>query len=107
MIGGAGLVVAVSLGAYFGSTALSKKSESNSSGYCDASDACNKTGLALRSDGLSAANAATASVVVGGLAVVGGVVLIATAPRAHAAPSAAAAPSVALGPGAASLVWRW
>jgi hypothetical protein len=102
-VGGAGLVVAVGLGAYFGTTAINKKNASNENGSCDASDSCNAMGLALRSQGLSAANGATASVVAGGVALVTGIVLVATAPKARAV----AAPSVALGPGSASLRWRW
>ena len=61
VIGGAGLVVAVGLGSFFGATAISKKNQSNSNGSCDVSDSCNATGLGLRSDGLSAANGATAT----------------------------------------------
>jgi hypothetical protein len=102
-IGGVGLGVGVSLGAYFGSAALDKKSQSNQAGHCDAADTCDATGLSLRSQGLSAANAATASVIAGGVAVVGGIVLVATAPR--RAP--AAVPAAVLGPGAAALRWRW
>jgi hypothetical protein len=102
-LAGAGAVVAVGLGSYFGARAISKKSESNGGGNCDAADTCNATGLSLRSEALSAANASTASIVVGGLALAVGVVLVVTAPK--AAPKAA--PSVALGPGAASLTWRW
>jgi hypothetical protein len=100
-VGGAG-VVGVVLGAVFGVQALGAKS---AGGHCDSSDTCDAMGLALRSQGLKAANASTASFVLGGLALGTGIVLLATAPRGEPLP--AAVPSVAIGPAAASLVWRW
>ncbi len=103
-LGGAG-VVSVALGAAFGVQAVDKKNASNAGGHCDSSDTCDSIGLMLRSEGLNAANASTASIVVGALALGGGIVLVATAPG--GAPVPPTVPSVVVGPRAVSLAWRW
>ena len=99
VVGGVG-VVGLGVGAALGGLALSKKSASNADGHCDAADHCDGAGLALRSQGLTAATGSTVGFVVGGAALVTGIVLVATAPSAKE-------PAVALGPGGASLSWRW
>jgi hypothetical protein len=101
VVGGVG-VIGLGVGAGLGGMALSKKSQSNADGHCDAADRCDGTGLALRNQGLSAAAGSTVGFVVGGVALVTGIVLVATAPSARKP-----APVVALGPGGASLSWRW
>ena len=79
-VAGAG-AVGIAIGAIFGFNAQSKNNASNDNGHCDASNACDTTGLGLRSDAKSAATISTIGFVVGGVAVAGGAVLWFTAPK--------------------------
>jgi hypothetical protein len=79
-----GGVLAAGVGAFFGATALSKKSDS--SPYCNVGgvkDDCYGQGVSLRSDAVSDATLSSVLVGVGAAAVVGGVVLWLTAPSAN------------------------
>jgi hypothetical protein len=95
---GAGVVSAV-VGSVFGVVAKSKLDQSNANGHCDPSDACDGTGLSLRSNAGSAATGSTVAFVVAGVAIAGGAVLWFTAPRVHV--------GVAPGPRGLALVGEW
>lgn len=75
-VGGAALVT----GAVLGGVALSKNTDSKADNHCDASNACDDIGLALRLDAQKIGNASTAMFVVGGVLAATGVILVATAP---------------------------
>lgn len=79
-LGGAGGIGAV-VGFIIGGAALSKYSESNTAGRCDAQNLCDQMGLDLRKDAIGLANISTSLVIVGGVLFVGGVVLWSTAPK--------------------------
>jgi tetratricopeptide (TPR) repeat protein len=78
VIGGIGLAAA-GVGFGFGADAISKKDAS--SAHCNGANQCDPTGLALRSDGLSSATAATALVITGLVLAGAGVVMWLVAPR--------------------------
>ncbi len=99
VVGAAG-IVGVAVGAGLGVLALQKKSQSNTADHCDTSDACDGTGLGLRSDALAAANGSNAGFILGALAIGGGIALVATAPSANAPVNVGVSPRV-------SLAWRW
>jgi serine/threonine-protein kinase len=90
-LAGAG-VVSLAIGAVFGAVAKSKLDQSNSGNHCDASDACDETGLTLRQNAESAATGSTVAFVIAGVAVAGGAVLWFTAPGDGSSPANAAAP---------------
>ncbi len=73
--------IGVGVGIAFGFDAKSKMDDSNSSGHCKPNDRCDATGLAERSDALSAAGISTGSFVVAAGCVLGGIVLYLTSPR--------------------------
>jgi len=77
---GAG-VISVAVGAVVGIVAKSKLDQSNADNHCDATDACDGTGLQLRSSAGSAALGSTVAFVAGGVLLAGGAVLWFTAPR--------------------------
>jgi hypothetical protein len=81
VVGGAG-VVGLGIGAAFGIVALAKKADAIAD--CQPNDAreCDPTGLSLRAEGRSAANASTVSFALGGTALAAGILLFATAPAA-------------------------
>jgi hypothetical protein len=81
---GAG-VIGIAVGSVLGIVAKSKLDQSNADNHCDATDACDGTGLSLRSSAESAATGATVAFVVGGVLVAGGAVLWFTAPRPESA----------------------
>lgn len=85
VIAGVG-VVGLGVGAYFGVTALGKKSDS--SPFCGQNGAgpndCNAQGVALRSDAMSAGTISTVFIVAGGVATVAGLVVFLTAPSSKA-----------------------
>lgn len=93
---GAG-VVGLGVGAVFGLSAKSKQSDSNANGHCNAADACDGTGLALRQDALGAATLSSVFFVVGAVAVAGGAVLYLTAPKGDKRSGLAVAPSLGAG----------
>jgi hypothetical protein len=105
---GLGGVVGLVVGAVFGMQAITKKNDSNADGHCDASDACDAIGKALRADGIRSGNISTGLFVAGGVMVAGGVVLMVTAPPGGKAP-ASTRPSagLAIGPGSLALTGRW
>jgi hypothetical protein len=93
-LGGA-LLVGAGLG--FGLAAISKQSASEDNGHCSSDNRCDAEGLALRSDGLSAARVSTVLVTVGLLAIASGVTFYAIDARSagRAAPGAARAVAAA------------
>ncbi|MGO8991945.1 MAG: hypothetical protein ACLQVI_01355 [Polyangiaceae bacterium] len=101
VVAGAGVIGAV-IGSVFGVVAKSKLDQSNSNGHCDATDACDETGLALRGNAESAATASTVAFVVAGVAVAGGAALWFTAPRRESARV-----GLAPGPGGVTLIGKW
>jgi len=107
-VGGAG-VIGIVIGSIFGVQALSKKNASNASGHCDASDACDPTGIRLRSDSIRAGNISTATFVIGGVALAGGIVLFVTAPSSAATVTrgTSAQAGLMVGPGSVYLTGRW
>ena len=95
---GAG-VVSVVIGSVFGVVAKSKLDQSNANGHCDTTDACDGTGLTLRSNAQSAATGSTVAFMVAGVAIAGGAILWFTAPRVHV--------GLAPGPRSLALVGQW
>jgi hypothetical protein len=78
VIGGIGVAL-TGVGLGFGMDAISKKDASSL--HCNGANQCDPTGLALRSDGLSSATAATALVITGLVLAGAGVVMWLVAPR--------------------------
>jgi hypothetical protein len=78
--GGAGLL-GIGVGAVLGGLAIGRNDASKADGHCNASNGCDDTGFALRTESLALGNAATAAMVAGGVLVAGGVVLVVLAPR--------------------------
>jgi hypothetical protein len=78
-VAGAG-VVSLGIGSYFGLHAKDQYDQSNHSGC--SGDNCTKPAASIRSDAISAGNAATALFVVGGVLLAGGVVLWLVSPSA-------------------------
>lgn len=70
--------VGVGLGAGFGLSSLGKRNESRD--HCNV-DACDATGVGLRSDAMSAGNVSTIAFIAGGAALAGGIALVLTAPK--------------------------
>jgi hypothetical protein len=75
IITGAVGVVGLGLSGYFGLHAASLDSDSKKDGHCDAQQRCDATGGSLRGDAISAATAATVTLVVGGVLTATGVTL--------------------------------
>jgi TPP-dependent pyruvate/acetoin dehydrogenase alpha subunit len=74
--------VGLGVGTVFALQAMSKNSQSNSSG-CEG-DVCDGDGMQLRRDARSAGNVATVGFIAGGVLLAGGVTLILLAPKASA-----------------------
>ncbi|MDP9151748.1 MAG: hypothetical protein M3O36_17635, partial [Myxococcota bacterium] len=100
-LGGVG-VAGVTLGAVFGLAAKSKLDQSNA-GFCDATDHCNASGLALRKDATQAAMGSNIGLAIGGAALATGLVLYLTAPGAHRTPNVAVVAAPMLGGGGGAL----
>ena len=111
-------VVGIGLGAFFGVRAISKKNASNESGHCREGNKCDRYGIALRDEGLTAATVSTVMFIAGGVAAAGGVVLFLTASKADTGAAAtkgntrAAAKwlgdaQVAIGPGGVAVRGSW
>ncbi len=100
-------VVGLGVGIGFGVMAISRKNASNAPGFCDANDVCTMAGQQLRIDGVHAATASTALIVVGGAALGTGIVLIATAPSPGPKRDLAPSAHLSLGPLGASLTTRF
>lgn len=81
IVGGVGLV-GLGLGAWFGVSALSKRSDAE--GHCDPGfGACDAQGVELLDGARNAATLSTVGFIVGGIATAGAVVLFVTAPKAQ------------------------
>jgi len=106
VVGGVG-VVALGVGAYFGATALSKKSSEDAANGCPngSSGGCTSTGVTLSQDAYHDGNIATIALGIGAAAVVGGAVLWLTAPSAPA--SVSIAPTVGRGSACLGLTGAW
>lgn len=77
-------VVGIGVGAVLGATANSKWSQSTKAGdraYCDASNVCGPTGMALRNTVYDLARGSTAAFIAGSVLVAGGALVFFTAPR--------------------------
>jgi hypothetical protein len=77
IVAGAG-VLGIATGTGFGLTSIGKRDEAQS--HCHG-DVCTATGVGLRSDAMSAGNAATVSMALGAASLAGGLILILTAPK--------------------------
>jgi hypothetical protein len=82
--------VGMGVGIAFGFDAKSKQDASNANGHCQLNDQCDSTGLALRSNALTAAAISTGSFAAGAACLLGGVILYVTAPKHEPALSLAA-----------------
>jgi hypothetical protein len=82
VLGGVG-VASIAIGSVFGLIAISKNSDSNANGHCDASG-CDSTGTSLRNTALSDATVSTITFVAGGVLAAAGVVLVLATPHAKA-----------------------
>jgi hypothetical protein len=82
VVGGVG-IASIAVGSVLGLMAISKNSDSNANGHCDASG-CDATGTSLRNTALSDATVSTITFVAGGVLAAAGVVLVLTAPHAKA-----------------------
>ena len=69
--------VGIGVGAGFGLSSMSKRSDSRE--HC-VIDSCNATGVSLRDDAIKSGNIATIATIAGGAAVLGGLILVLTAP---------------------------
>jgi hypothetical protein len=91
-------VVAMGIGAYFGASAISKNTESNTGGGCDkATNRCDLAGTGLRNDARSQGNTSTVLFVVGGIFVAAGItmVIVGGSKSQDAKPTASLVPAVA------------
>lgn len=104
VLGGVG-VVGLGIGTFFGLTTASKKSDAN--GHCDASLACDATGVQLLHDAHVDGDVSTAAFIVGGVALAVGAVLWFTAPGAETGTARATAPSIGLAPNGVLLRGAW
>jgi hypothetical protein len=100
--GGAGLA-AIALGTVFGVMARGKRDDS--AAHCRG-NLCDALGVELRDDALTAADASTASFVIGIAALTGGAVLWFTAPKSAPPTVGRASVSAAVGPGLAAVTVR-
>jgi hypothetical protein len=90
VVGGAGLV-GIAAGAFFGFDTISKNNASNN-GHCQANSQCDPTGIQLRNEAMSSANASNIAFAAGGAVLAAGVVLYLTAPRSASSQSVGVAP---------------
>ena len=74
VVGGVG-IASIAVGLVLGLMAISKNSDSNANGHCDASG-CDATGTSLRNTALSDATVSTITFVAGGVLAAAGVVLV-------------------------------
>jgi hypothetical protein len=98
-------VIGLVTGAVFGVIAKSKMDAANA-GHCSPDDHCDATGLADRSDALSAANVSTVGIVGGLACMAGGAALYLTAPE-EGRPRVGLAPRVTPGGGGITLRAIW
>jgi hypothetical protein len=80
VVGGVG-IASIAVGSVLGLMAISKNSDSNADGHCDATG-CDATGTSLRNTALSDATVSTITFVAGGVLAAAGIVLVLTAPHA-------------------------
>ena len=80
VVGGVG-IASIAVGSVLGLMAISKNSDSNANGHCDASG-CDAAGTSLRNTSLSDATVSTITFVAGGVLAAAGVVLVLAAPHA-------------------------
>ena len=101
--GGAG-IVSLGVSAYFGVHSKSLYEQSNEDGHCDANDECDSTGLALRNSAVREADAATVTLIAGGVLTAAGVTLFIVGRPKAAEPSAVKVEvTPAVGPGVAAM----
>jgi hypothetical protein len=98
-------VVGLGVGGYFGAVSWVRHDDAQS--HCGA-NGCDPTGVSLRSDAVQAGNAATISLVAGGVLLLAGIITYVTAPRSFAPALAASRPfDVSVGPGGAFVHGVW
>jgi hypothetical protein len=106
VVGGVG-IVGLGLSGYFGLHAMGLNSDSKSDGHCDANNTCDTTGLAARSDAVSASNMATGALVAGGVLTAAGVTLfLVGGPKDAKSDAARVEAAPAIGPGVAAVLIR-
>jgi hypothetical protein len=103
-LGGLG-VVGVGLGSFFGLRALSKNSDSNSSGC--SGNLCSESAANTRHDAIHAGNISTLAFAIGGVALGSGLVLFFTAPRAPKGHEASARAELVVLPAGTALKAVW
>lgn len=105
-MGGAG-IVGLGLSAYFGLRASSLNEQSKIDGHCDANNGCDALGLEKRNDAVSASNAATISLIAGGVLAATGVTLFVLGGAKNAKGSEVSVQaSPAIAPGVATMLVR-
>jgi hypothetical protein len=92
VVGSAGLV-GIAVGAFFGFDTISKNNASNSSGNCDSTNHCTKSGLNLRSEAMNSASASNVAFTLGAVVLAAGVGLYLTAPRSASPQTVGVAPA--------------